>query len=253
MTGVSAQIDNYWSWLKDNTHIKAIDDWYEITTPYLDRHNDFVQIYARQQGDSFQLTDDGYTLNDLEMSGCVLDSPKRQQILQTTLNGFGVNIVDKELTTVATSRQFALRKHSLIQAILAVGDLFYLARPHVRSLFVEDVQSWLDINDVRYTPNIKLTGKSGFDHVFEFVIPKSKQSPERLLKPVNHPDRDTVQSVIMSWLDTRETRTSDSLVYAMLNDRDTKISRTVEDALDNYDIKRIRWTEREKGIQELVA
>ena len=253
MNDISVQIDNYWAWLKDNTHVQALDDWYEITTPYLDRRNDFVQIYARHDGDDFLLTDDGYTINDLEMSGCPLDSPKRQEILRSTLNGFGVKIDGKELTIKASSHQFAIRKHNLIQAILAIGDLFYLARPHIRSLFVEDVQSWLDTHEVRYTPRITLTGKSGFSHHFEFAIPKSKDKPERLLKAVNHPDRDTVESIIMSWLDTRETRSPDSLVYAVLNDRDTKMSSSVEDALGNYDIRQIRWTEREKGISQLVA
>ena len=90
MSDVSTLLDNYWSWLKDNTHVRAIEDWYEITTPYLDRHNDFVQLYAKLDGGHYVLTDDSYTLTDLEFSGCKIDSPKRQRLLETTLNGFGI-------------------------------------------------------------------------------------------------------------------------------------------------------------------
>ena len=95
MSDVSTLLDNYWSWLKDNTHVRTIDDWYEITTPYLDRHNDFVQLYAKLDGGHCVLTDDSHTLTGLEFSGCKIDSPKRQKLLETTLNGFGVALNGK--------------------------------------------------------------------------------------------------------------------------------------------------------------
>lgn len=253
MSDVSTLLDNYWSWLKDNTHVRSIEDWYEITTPYLDRHNDFVQLYAKQDGGRFVLTDDSYTLSDLEFSGCKIDSPKRQKLLETTLNGFGVALNGKALETTATAQTFALKKHSLVQAILAVNDMFYLARPHVRSLFVEDVEHWLDVHEIRYSPQIKLAGKSGFDHLFEFLIPKSKTQPERLLRTVNHPDRDTAQGLIMSWIDTRETRPVNARAIALLNDQESAVSQSVREALSNYSIDAVLWSERESRLDEFVA
>ena len=71
-------IDNYYAWLKDQTVLHQIDQWVEITTPYLDRHNDYLQIYVKESNGGFVLTDDGYTIEDLAQSGCNLDSPKRQ-------------------------------------------------------------------------------------------------------------------------------------------------------------------------------
>jgi hypothetical protein len=73
-----------------------------------------------------------------------------------------------------------MRKHNLLQAMLAVNDLFFLSIQMVASLFYEDVVSWLDTNEIRYTPNVKFTGKSGYDHLFDFVIPKSRRQPERI-------------------------------------------------------------------------
>ncbi len=74
-------LDTYHAWLRDKTVLREIGQWVEITTPYLDRHNDYVQIYAKGANGDFLLTDDGYTLNDLEQNGCKLDSPKRQNLL----------------------------------------------------------------------------------------------------------------------------------------------------------------------------
>ena len=114
-----------------------------------------------------------------------MDSPKRQALFKTTLNGFGVQLEGNALEVRASADNFSLRKHNLVQAMLAVNDLFYLASPTIASLFHEDVVAWLDLSDIRYTPNVKFTGKSGYDHRFDFVIPKSRVQPERVLRAIN--------------------------------------------------------------------
>ena len=170
-----------------------------------------------------------------------------------TLNGFGVQLRDKALEVRASNDNFALRKHNLVQAILAVNDMFYLAVPMVASLFYEDVVAWLDLHDVRYTPKVKFTGKTGYDHLFDFVIPKSRHQPERILQAINRPNRDTAQAVAFAWIDTKEVRSPDSRAYALLNDAEQPISATVIDALRSYDVKAIPWSQREGMREELAA
>ncbi len=144
-------VDEYATWVRDRTALREVGGWVEITTPYLDRHNDALQIYARVENGSIEMTDDAWTLHDLAASGVRLDSPKRKALLDVTLNGFGVRQRDDTLVVAATADNFALRKHSLLQAMLAVNDLFALATPVVTSVFFEDVQAWLDEHDVRYS------------------------------------------------------------------------------------------------------
>ena len=80
-------LDGYWKWLKDQTSLRAVDDWIEITTPYLDRHNDCIQIYARRSEHGYLLTDDGYVLEDLEQSGCTIDDRLRHPQRRATGRG----------------------------------------------------------------------------------------------------------------------------------------------------------------------
>jgi len=246
-------LDAYHAWLKDKTVLRQLDQWIEITTPYLDRHNDYIQIYAKKTNGGFVLTDDGYTINDLEQSGCKLQSPKRQELLKMTLNGFGVQQHDNALEVHASPDNFALRKHNLVQAMLAVNDMFYLAVPMVASLFYEDVVAWLDVHEVRYTPKVKFTGKTGYDHLFDFVIPKSRQQPERIIQTINRPSRDTAQLVVFSWSDTKEVRSADSRAYALLNDSEQTVSPSVLDALRSYDVRPVSWSQRESVREELAA
>ena len=121
-------LDAYHVWLKDKTVLHQIDQWVEITTPYLDRHNDYVQIYVKKTNGGFLLTDDGYIIDDLKQSGCKLDSYKRQELLQMTLNGFGVKKDGNELQVHTSAENFASRKHNLVQAMLAVNGMFYQAK-----------------------------------------------------------------------------------------------------------------------------
>ena len=37
-------LDDYVAWLRDKTSLRQVADWVEITTPYLDRHNDYVHM-----------------------------------------------------------------------------------------------------------------------------------------------------------------------------------------------------------------
>jgi hypothetical protein len=137
--------------------------------------------------------------------------------------------------------------------MLAVNDLFYLAVPMVASLFLEDVTAWLDLHEIRYTPKAKFTGKSGYDHLFDFVIPKSRRAPERILQTINRPSRETAQAVAFSWIDTKEVRPPDSRAFAFLNDADQTPSAAVLDALRNYEVGPVLWSERETIREELAA
>jgi hypothetical protein len=244
---------NYRDWLKHRTTLREINGaWVEITTPYLDRHNDALQIYARRENGSFVLTDDSYVIHDLEASGCKLDTQKCKDLLQMTLNGFGVKLNQQALEVVATRENFPMRKHNLIQAMLAVNDLFYLAKPVVESVFYEDVIGWLDANDIRYTPNVNFTGISGYDQHFHFAIPKSKQQPERILQAITRPNPENAMLFINAWSDTKQVRSAGSRAYAMLNDTQP-VSFSVVEALRNYDIRPVPWQRRIEVISELAS
>jgi hypothetical protein len=249
-------LDAHRAWLRDKTTLREINgDWVEITTPYLDRHNDALQIFARSQNGRYILSDDSYTIHDLEASGCSLnDSEKRKDLLKMTLNGFGVQMDDEALVVHASPETFPARKHNLIQAMLAVNDLFYTARPYVHSLFFEDVVQWFDSSEIRYTPKVKFTGTSGFDHLFDFVIPKSpRKQPERIVQAINLPTRNSAESFIYAWSDTREVRSSDSRAYAVLNDTDQQVSSGVLDAFRNYEIRPVLFSHRNEFVEELAA
>ncbi|MEX1127695.1 MAG: DUF1829 domain-containing protein [Vicinamibacterales bacterium] len=251
---VSGLLDQYAQWVRDKSILREVSEQYvEITTPYLDRHNDYTQIYVRKENGAFVLTDGGDTIQDLRASGCDLETSKRKELLASALNGFGVRRDGDALLVKATPHDFSLRKHNLVQAMLAVNDLFYLAVPVVASLFLEDVTAWLELHDIRFTPTVKFTGRSGYDHTFDFVVPASRRAPERLIRAINRPSRDLAEAMAFSWVDTKEVRPATSKFYALLNDENRVPATSIVDALRNYDIVPVLWSHREEVRQELAA
>jgi hypothetical protein len=254
MNDIERLLETYWAWLRERMSVREVGNWTEITTPYLDRHNDYIQLYAKREDDRIRITDGGETLADLAQSGFGMRSEKRQDILRYILNGFGVKIgEDQSIFVDADDHNFALKKHNLVQALLSVNDMFFLAAPTVEALFFEDVAKWLDSIGSRYTERVKFSGRSGFDYVFDFVLPKSPREPERIVRAINNPTKATAQNFILAWLDTKETRPINSVPLAILNDNLKSPPEEVEDALSVYGIRPLSWKRREEYHDLLAA
>lgn len=57
-------IDDYIHWLKKEITFEKIEEYYEITTPFLNSANDFIQIYVRIDKDTIFFTDDKNTYTE---------------------------------------------------------------------------------------------------------------------------------------------------------------------------------------------
>jgi hypothetical protein len=136
--------------------------------------------------------------------------------------------------------------------MLAVNDLFYLAEPMVQTLFLEDVIGWMEIHEIRYTQNVKFTGKTGYDSLFDIIIPKSRLKPERIVDAISRPTKQVAQNFVFKWIDIREVRPPESKAYAFLNDIDQSVPSDVLDALKNYEVNPILWSNRESILEELA-
>lgn len=246
-------VDAYLAWLRSKISVADINGVCEITTPFLDRHNDRLQIYVVGTSSGLRLSDDGYIIGDLEASGCSFDTPNRRSLLQTILNGFGVREHDGELFVEASPASFPQKKHALTQAMLAINDLFMTGKQRVATLFLEDVAHFLDGHDVRYSPNVEFTGKTGFTHKFDFLIPKSRTYPERLIRAINNPDRNAATSVLFSWTDTKDVRSRDSRFYVFLDDTERPLNPDLLSAFQEYDVRTISWSQRGEHVEELAA
>jgi hypothetical protein len=240
-------VHNYLSWLRQGFSVEALgNNTCELTTPFLDRHNDHLQVYVVRRADRVVLSDDGYILSDLRTSGLELNTPKRKATLETVLKGFGVQLDGNALVVEVSERNFGQRLHSFVQAMLAVNDMFVMAQARVASFFWEDVRAFLDEHDVRYSPRVKIAGRSGFDHAVDFLVPKSRRQPERVVQAINVPNKGTITNCLFTVGDIREARTEPFAAYAFLNDRARTVGGDIAEALEAYGVTPALWTRRER-------
>ena len=58
--------EDYIKWLeKEITVVKKENEYLEINAPFLDRYNDYLQVYAKIEKNEILLTDDSYIINNL--------------------------------------------------------------------------------------------------------------------------------------------------------------------------------------------
>ena len=245
--------EKYIKWLEQEISVNKIGEYLEITSPFLDRYNDYLQVYAKLEADDeIILTDDAYIINNLQMSGVDINSNKRKQVLESFLNKYNVKLEEDALVTKSGIEDFPQKILFLMQAMLNIDDIFMLSQNKVASIFLEDVTEFLDSRDIFYSKDVSFVGKSGFIYSYEYLLQRTKEKPERLCKVINNPNKQNFQNTIFMWNDTKETRDNDSQLIVFLND-ENKIDATVIEGFKNYNVNTIPWSEREKHLELLRA
>lgn len=251
MSWINELMDEYYAFLKEKTIITESNgsEWIEISTPFIGLFNDTLDIYAKRQGDKVVLSDDGNTMRNLELSGMEISrSPKRKEILERILINYGVRLSNNELITEATAKDFPQKKLNLLSAISETNDLYYLARHTVASVFREDVKTYLDEQELIYTPHFISKGSTGLEFTFDFQI--AYKHTEIVIKSFNSINKMNLPHFLFTWDDIkkiRERQTEKKLVgLAVINDVNRTVNEEYIEALNNYGAEHILWSQRHK-------
>jgi hypothetical protein len=244
-------IDGYLRWLKEGLHVNELEGSCVVATPFLDRHNDEIEIYVERNNGGVLLTDDGYTMGDLAACGMSFDTDKRKAHLMAILNGFGVKQQGNELRVHATANDFPQKKHNLVQAMLAVNDMFVMGQEHVLSLFKEDVSLFFEMNNIPVFPDFKLSGRSGFDHKFDFGLGKTQKRPQRVVQAINNLTKDQATSYAFAVTDVKTMRSEPLQAFAWINDVEHPPTDENLSALRAYDVEPLLWSRRNDSLTAL--
>lgn len=140
----------------------------------------------------------------------------------------------------------------MLQAMLAVTDLFYAAAPEVRTFFHADVRSWLDEARVRHVADGLYAGQSGYTHTLDCVVPGFDDKPERMLMSMNSHDEQGVRNFIVICADVIGAQER-AKPYAVLNDTHAAVEEREIDALRKHEITPVLRSRRKVHEEELAA
>ena len=226
-----------------------------ITTPLLDKNNDAIEVYVIQNGNHIKITDDGYIMNDLDISGLTIEkNTLRDRYLQNILSNHGVELGENnELMVNADTSNYSIKMYLLTQCMSKVSELHVLSKPNAKSLFSEDVKKYLVTNDIRFIENPFFIGKSKLTTQFDFAIPRFKDAPERIIKVTSNITLNFARTTMFGWEDIKENRGKNSILYLVMDDRNKSPSEDIKIALDSYGIKPVEWTKIDDFKPELIA
>lgn len=252
-------IDNlkkvYDEWNQKKLILENFDGFIEITTPFVDTHHDFIQLFLTIEGEKkFKITDDGYTLNELEMLGIdIKNSKKRNDFFKTTLKTFGVSFDEKSdelYVSFNNVNNYPETQHRLIQCMLRISDMLLTSRNTVISIFTEEIALFFEENNVLFIDGSNFIGTSGKPQNFDFVLPRSKKNSERLIKAINAPASENYRDSLFSWIDVKDVRKKAEFVV-LANDTNKPISENFLSPFRNYSVEVLAWSERKKWIEKL--
>lgn len=249
----------YIKWLTENIEFNNLaENVVRIDTPFYDRHNDSLILYAKKDHHKgpLILTDGGYTLDDLESDGIYINRSKhKKEVLNESLHSYGVKLHadTNELYIHSSKNVFPQDKHKLLQAMLFVNDMFLTSKKHVKNFFIEDVSNYLEENDIRALPNASYVGSSGMSHKFEFSIPGIKDIPDKLIKVLSSPKNSTYAKALVTDVEqTRNALRRPTIFYTFINDKESEIDESTIALLEQADIKTIPFNKRKDFTEELA-
>lgn len=105
------------------------------------------------------------------------------------------------------------------------------------------VRRWLDDHGVRYSVQVTMIGKTGYYHVFNFLIPLSDAASERLVQTISRLDKQAVEHTVFSWSDVQPSR-PDTQAFPVVNDETAPTAHS-ERALTAFGVETILWSDRE--------
>lgn len=113
--------DAFYERLRRETEINCVNGVAVITTPFVDRHNDFLSICVLHREGRPILSDIGNTIADLETCGCDTQTPEHRRLFETIVRSYGAELsADNELVVPFDTDDFPEKLHRLLQAMLAV-------------------------------------------------------------------------------------------------------------------------------------
>lgn len=241
-------LKEYIDWYESRFSIKELSRANEIITPFVNHLNDRIALYIKPlSNNQIQITDDGVTLQELEMMGLTL-TPTRERILDGIKRDFGVSQTDEILYVVADSaKDFPQKKHNLLQAVLKVYDLLFVLNTKVKNMFNEDVYEYLYENDFGGT-KADLTGRSGIKYPIDYVLGEMKNRPYTIIQFFNDPKFEKVaaQSYIYEDLQKVYGTKRAGIKYVIVANDEKKIPEKSLIVAQDIGVELIPWKDRER-------
>ncbi|MEY8443372.1 DUF1828 domain-containing protein [Lactococcus ileimucosae] len=240
-------LDEFVKWYKNNTILSTIGEVAVLSTPHTNYIGDRINLYVEKLPENnVRISDDGETLNELEMANLDMTSETRRRLLNNLLKYNGISLNNEGVLYLEVPRnKFAPAKHKLLEVIQQTYDLLLTKRSTVKSLFLEEGLTYLRENDFGGVAIVRKSGASGIDYGIDYILGETSKRNETLMKFVNHFTFEDFTKQDFIQRDISEAYIDEINYVVVVNDIENKISSKVRQAAEVSNVKVIQWSDKE--------
>lgn len=257
----NAVVSKCLEWLGEGFSAQYLGGDCVVTTPFLDRRNDHIQIRVRKRDGRYVISDGGTTMPDMVDGGFSLRKTVNKELVAYITSGYGVQLDDKanSLGVEADDTNVGQRMNFLLQAIMAMNSNVPVpALPKItapekfKGMVISHLRSKkISIKDIKKVP-----GTSGYRYNMETVFRNSDSSSTRYFKAFHSPDKRSVKEFLFQLEDVHQYNGGNGIrkSIAVLNDEKKPDCESEINALEQYGVAHALWMKRDDwNIQELFA
>lgn len=250
----------YLNYINENTKfVKFNNENVEVVTPFIDSYGESIGFNIKYLGDRYVLTDNGYTIWNLSINGINFNNSSRRKILlNSLLNYGGFNIDNKNsISKIVTKKYLGQGIHEMTQLLVNIYDFSYISPNNVKTQFLEDVEMYfLSNDDYNVFPAFSVMGKSRLEHRFNFAF--SSKGNFKLARVHNSLQKQQVDNILVSWLDTVEYReklyrNKEQLYIILSNEGYESVKNEYKSALREYGIETLNFNDKKELFKQLSA
>ncbi|MCZ0717869.1 DUF1828 domain-containing protein [Aerococcus kribbianus] len=248
--------DDYMNFIKENTKINIHEnEIISINTPFVDSFGEGISFSIEHNDRLYKVTDNGFAYWELGLAGIDLSRKgKRKEIFNNSITFHGFSLGDNnEIYRLIPKKEISQSIHDMTQLLINIYDLTYLSRHNVADQFYQDVDSYFNNSDrFNFFQDFSLTGKSQLNHRFNYVFIQDKIN--KLARVHTRLDKQQVNSILTSWLDTSLVRKPNEELYIILSEEGFQnVSEENLIALDSYKITPLNFNDKDNLVRKLGA
>lgn len=235
----------YLEWYKKNTVTSKIGKASVISTPFTNYIGDRITLYVEPlENGMIRISDDGETLDELEMANLDMTTSTRKKLLANLLKTNGISLEGNILYLEVPRKDFARSKHKLLEMTRQVYDLLFTKRSTIKSLFIDEGLMFMENNDFGGASIIKKSGASGIDYSIDYLLGKTSKRKETLLNFRNNFSFLDFTNQDFIYRDILSTYSSDMNYIIVYNDEENKLSNKIIATSKNSEITLIPWSKK---------
>lgn len=167
------------------------------------------------------------------------------KLIELSSAGFDISINKKYLTKRTTCELFPEALNDIIQASLAIDNLYYSkfqAPPSTERIeFLRETENWFSSKNIEIHKNPYVTSTYGYKLDYDYKINLPKRTHNTFVKTVATPQKRILDSIVFNAMELKKLETSSEPLIIIKEQTNENTTKNFTQTLYSYNINNVMW------------